>query len=265
MANNGFSVREDVLNFVRQGRGVGLAGDGSVWSRPYRLWHRLDIPKAGNALLRFFNEAKALGVTNLDQPNTLPANYVFIAYGLKFHFLPGVDRIGRRLGIAAPTAAELTASAMNYGSAGAVVTDQTAALWKWHEKIRELLGMGTVALNISDRPIFEMYGLDTFPSGRGVVTSVAASDAMTNTSTAASIQRAFTSISNGAPVFGNAHRFPKPYAIAAGQQFNVTVQYNSPVDFTEQYLGPIYSLANAVTAGVLMCEIEGEMVSPVNG
>lgn len=265
MASNGFSVREDVLRYVRESRGVGIAGDGSVWSRPARIWHRVDVPKAGIGMLRFYNEAKALGVTNLDQPNSVPPNYVFLAYGLKFHFTPGVNRLGQRLGIAAPAQAELLASALNLGSAAATITDNIATVWKWHEKVRELFAQGTITLNISDRPIFEMYGLDTFPSGRGVVTSVAGSDTMTNAAAAASIQRAFTSLSNGAPVFGNAHRFPKPYAIAAGQQFNVVVQYNAAVDFTEQYLGPLYNLANAVTAGVLMCELEGEMVSPVNG
>lgn len=263
LQDNGFSVRADVLNYVRNVRRVGIAGDGGVWTRPYRIWHRLNYPKAGQNIFRFFSESRGLGVTNLDQPYTLPANYIFIAYGVKFGFLPGVDRNGYRLGEAAPAAADIQASSMNIGSAGATITDN-APTWKWHEKIREVLSQGTVVLNLSDRPLFEMYGLDTFPSGRGVVSSVAASDAMTNTAAAASIQRAYTAISNGAPVFGNAHRFPSPYAICAGQQFNLTVQYNTNVDFTETNLGPLYNLTNAVTAGVLMCELEGEMVSPVN-
>ena len=273
MSRAGFNLNANVASVVR-GKGVGMAGDGNVLSRPCRLYHRLNVPKAGIGRYTFFNEAKGLGISNLDQPGTLPANNVFVALGIRFSFLPGMDRLGLRLGLSAPSAAELQASSLNYGSSttAAVVTatvDALAAIWKWHEKVREILSQGEALFKIGDRTMFQVYGLDAMPSGRGVVASaqsdvsVGVSNTTATTITIQSLQHALTQISNGAPVVGNIFKFSSPIAIVAGQQFSVELAYNANVDFTEQYLGPLYGLANAVSAGTLMCELDGEMITPV--
>lgn len=263
MSTNGFALKQNVADFIRQKRGVGIPGDGNVWSRPYELWHRRDVPKAGIASLVFFNEVRGDGITNLDQANTLPANYAFLAKGLRFHFLPGFDRSGRRLGIAAPTTAERLISGLNtFGQSTSITVDHLAPLWKWAEKIREFLGQGTVELKIGERPILNAYGLDNFPAGRGIVGNAMLSNSITNT-VASSQAVGLSSISNGAPIITNRHSFERPYPIFAGQQFAVETRWNQVVDWTEADIGPLSGVGNAVTAGVLLCEMEGELVSPV--
>ena len=271
---NGFNLRSD-LSAVLKAKGVGIAGDGTVLSRPCRLYHRLNIPKAGSFRYAFFNEPKGLGITNLDQASTLPANQAFVALGMRFSFTPGIDRMGLRLGIAVPVAAEFAASTLNFGTsttgaAAAAAADGIAGIWKWHEKVRELLSQGEVSFKTGDRTMFQVYGLDAFPSGRGVVCSAASDSAVgvanstATTVTINAIQHALTQISNGAPVAGNFFRFTSPIAIVAGQQFGVEVAYNSLVDFAELNLGPLNGIANAVTAGTLMCELDGELMSTVS-
>ena len=261
MSQTGFNIRTDIADVIRR-KGVGLAGDGSVLSRPVRIFHRVNITPAGNQQISFFNEAKSTNVTNMDQASMLSANMAMIVVGMRFSFTPGFDRDGKRLGIAAPTAAELQASALNLGMADATNADKLGTIWKWHEKTRELLGQGLVELRIGDRTIFSVFGLDAFPSGRGVVTSAALGTAIGGSAVpATTVQQALTSIANGAPVAGNAFRFISPLALVSGQQFSVNVSYTGGVDFTELNLGPLNALANAKAAGVLMCELEGELLS----
>lgn len=260
--STGFNLRPDIAEVIRR-KGVGLAGDGSVLSRPARIFHRVNITPTGNQQISFFNEAKSQNVTNMDQASMLSANQAMIIVGMRFSFIPGLDRDGKRLGIAAPTAAEKLASSLNLGVAAADNADGLATLWKWHEKTREILSQGLVELKIGDRTIFSIHGLDAFPAGRGVVTSVGVSNSIW-AAAAATVQHGMTAIANGAPVSGNAFRFISPLALVAGQQFSVNVSYSGGIDFTDADLGPLVGLANAKAAGTLMCELDGELLSSAN-
>ena len=265
---NGFNLRQDILNVLRA-KGVGIPGDGTVLSRHGRLYHRLNVPAAGSAQFTFFNEAKKLSITNLDQANQLPANQVMIVTGIRFSFLPGLDRDGKRLGTAI-TAGVAGASSLSTGVAGAAataMTDNLAAIWKWHEKIREFLSQGLVELKVADRVMLSVYGLDAFPAGRGVVTSStmnANSVQVAAAGTLASVQQAITSSANGAPMFGNRFSLASAIPLVAGQQFSLEVNFANAVDFTEVNLGPLNGIAGAITAGVLMAELEGELLTTVS-
>lgn len=256
---NGFNVREDILNLLRS-RGIGLPGDGNILTRAYSLWHRISLAAAGVTQQTFFNENKSPDVTNLEQANILPANYVFVMDGMSFNFIPGFDRTGSRV-------AAVSAASLNY-SGTAVGTDATAPVWKWAEKTRELLSQGQVVMTIGDREMINRHGLDAFPSGRGLVASMTVSNSLaaaTTASASASLTQAMLLMSNGAPVAGNVYRFSSPIAIPAGQNFGVRVNWGTKVDFTEQYAGPLYNLNPAATvAGTLVCELHGLMVQPAN-
>jgi hypothetical protein len=142
---NGYAMKPEVARVIEAVCGGLPAGQNQVWVRPYKIYHRVPVMAAGNILtLDFFNARRQKGVSNLDTPNSLPANYGFALTSLRFDFLPGFDELGYRLGVrtAAPTTAQYQASALNFGSAGAVITDALAQMWKWQEKIRELMNQG---------------------------------------------------------------------------------------------------------------------------
>lgn len=270
---NGFAMKPAVANALKSLVGGLPAGESQVWVRPYKIYHRVPIMAAGAIQsLLFFNAPRARGVTNLDQANTLPANYAFAIAAMRFDFIYGFDELGYRLGVrtAAPTTAQFQASAVNFGTAGAVITDVLAQQWKQQEKTRELMNQGVVTLTIAEKPVFEIFGLTSFPAGKGLNTNNVFSSAMTNAASAQSIQDAMTNVTNGVPVVSNRFDFGSPYPIAAGQQFSVKVELMRPLDWTETNLGPLNgvattgSVAAELTAGTLTCELEGLLISPAN-
>lgn len=266
MFSNGYSINANVASALSARTG-GLPGGGAkVITRPYKYWHRLNVPKAGSETFRFFNEARANGVTNLEQANTLPSNYAFALHCIRLSFLPGFDREGKRLGIAPAsiTAAERRASALNWGKyEAAVPTDTIDRVPRWHEKMRELMEQAEVELHIGDRPIQNVYGLTNYPQGRGLVGGGALATGFAQAAPANAYQGdAISTVSNGVPIVANAWGFGVPFPLVGGQQFSLVVRYNRAVDFTEADLGPLEGVTNAVTAGVLMCELEGELITP---
>jgi hypothetical protein len=241
--------------------GVGIPGRGKYFRRPYTLYHRVNVPAAGQTQFIFFNEPRAIGVTNLEQAGTLPANQLFIAHGLRFKFLCGIDRLGNRIGVAAPTQAQLVASSLSGGVVGTAAADGLAAQWQWTEKFRELLAQGQVIFRIGERDVFNQYGLEKFPNGSGVTAQTALAESGTFTAQA-SHQINVTQLNNGERVVSNRYSFTTKVGILAGQQFGLQVDYSRAVDFTQQYVGPLYGITGAVTAGTLMAELEGEIVTP---
>lgn len=270
---NGYAMKPEVANVIKAITGGLPAGQNQVWVRPYKLYHRVPVMAAGNILtLNFFNANRAKGVTNLDIPNSLPANYGFAIASMRFDFLPGFDELGYRLGVrtAAPTTAQYQASALNFGSAGAVITDVCAQMWKWQEKVRELMNQGIVTLTIAEKPVFEVFGITSFPAGKGLNVNATFQSAMTAAAASNSIQDSLNNITNGVPVISNRFDFGSPYPLLAGQQFGVKIELQQKVDWTETNLGPLNSIATTgsvaaeLTAGTLCCELEGLLASPAN-
>jgi hypothetical protein len=270
---NGYAMKPEVARVIEAVCGGLPAGQNQVWVRPYKIYHRVPVMAAGNILtLDFFNARRQKGVSNLDTPNSLPANYGFALTSLRFDFLPGFDELGYRLGVrtAAPTTAQYQASALNFGSAGAVITDALAQMWKWQEKIRELMNQGVITLTIAEKPVFEIFGVTSFPAGKGLNVNAVHQTSMTNAASAASIQDSMNNITNGVPVISNRFDFGSPYPIMAGQQFGVKVELQQKLDWTETNLGPLNSIATTgsvaaeLTAGTLTCEMEGLLASPAN-
>lgn len=239
--------------------GVGIPGRGAFFRRPYTLYHRQNVPASGQTQYIFFNEARSIGVTNLEQAGTLPANQLFIAHGMRFKFLCGITRTGARV----TSTSNTYVSSLSYGVTATSNADNVATTWKWAEKTRELLSQGQVIMRVGERDVFNQYGLEKFPSGSGlsVQSDVAASLATTASSVTPSYGVNVQTLNNGERVVSNRYTFSTKIGILAGQQFSVQVDYNAAVDFSDQYLGPL----NGVTvtyAGTLMCEIEGELVTP---
>ena len=261
--SNGLPLRQDIGNIAAS---MKILPTGNALVRPWSLWHRRDVPKAGLSNFTFFNETRSLGVTNIDNQGVLQANNVMAVHGISIGFLPGFDRLGRRLGIASPTQPEVEASLLNGSKIGTTVADPLAVAPLWQEKSRELLYQGNVKFSIGDRLIQDQYGLVAYPEGQGMVSDTSQSTSLSNT-TATTINAwniVRSAVYNGAPLAGNVNRFPTPIGIFPGVGFNITIDYNTPVDFTQQYAGPLYNLANAVTAGVLTVEIFGMLISPVS-
>jgi len=269
---HGFPMRNDVANGLKQLTGGIPAGAQQTWYRKTKFYHRLDVKADGSQLsFTFFNEARAKFITNLDQPNTISSNYAFAASAIRFNFLYGFDRLQFRLGIqtTTPTAAQFKASSMNFGEAAATITDNEAQLWKIQEKIRELLSNGVVTMTVGEKPVVEAFALTSFPSGTGIVTANALSHTMTAAAASNSIQNGMTSAVNGVPVLSNVFSLgQQPYPIAPGQTFNLKVEFNRGIDWTETNLGPLSGVATTGTpdgvlkAGVLECDLEGTLISP---
>lgn len=270
-ATNGYALKPSVFKLARALFGGLPGGKNQSWVRKTKYYHRLDFRADGSqTLFTFFNEARSIGVTNLDQPGTIPAGYVFGLQALRFKFTYGFDRNHKRLGVTTgtPTAAQFKGSAMNFGEASATITDNEAAVWKIQEKIRELFAQGIVTLNVAEKPLFEIFGIDSFPSGSGLATSIGASHTMTAAAASNSIQNVMSNVTNGVPVLSNVFTLGTPYPIVAGNVFNVKLNLLNGVDFTETNLGPLNGVAttgttNAVCiAGVLECDLEGTLICP---
>lgn len=264
---SGYNISPGLLAAAKK-RGV-LPPDsgGTIFDRSAKLWSRVNVPVAGQTEFTFFNEPQATGVTNVNQ-GQLQANQVFIARGLRLSFLCGFDRTGLRLGIASPTTAQRNASTLNQSSflAAATTNDAiTGRIARWAEKSRELLQQGTVRMNIGEREVFNIYGGDSFPSGKGVTADFSAANPFATTATTTSVQleHLTANISNGEKVLANRYNFTRPVGIFAGQTFFVGYSFPRAVDFTEADIGPLASVSGAVTAGVLMAELEGELITPV--
>lgn len=265
--SNGFAINP-ALKRIANSRG-GLAGSGgATFTRGTTIFHRLNVPVAGQQSFTFFNAPRAAGITNLEQPGTLPVNTVALVRNIRFSFLPGFNNIGQRLGITGSlTQAQIEASLLNVSKYGTTAADPAAASSApalWQEKARELLSQGTVNFRVGERDVVTAYGLTKFPEGRGVVGDVTASSAIANTTTTTVNvhNQVFASIYNGAPVIGNAYSVRGDVQIGSGQQFGIEVTYANAVDFTQQYAGPLYNISGAITAGVLMCELDIDLSTP---
>ncbi len=253
--NNGFPMDELVRQRMRQIAG-GIPGDGdATLTTPQSYYHRVNYPTAGSTQFRFFNEPRARGITNLDTPNQFPANYGFLLRSISFDFLPAFDRQG------AHCSATVANSSLSLSAIAAATADQLARPWRWNEKVRELMSQGVVTFKVGQRDIFEVFGLTNFPSGKGVVSNPGVSNMLDTSAAANSLGTMMNQVTNGAPVFCNRWEFYEPFPIAPNQTFELTVDYLTAVSFSEAGRGPMEGDAGA-TAGVLMCEMLGQLVIP---
>lgn len=263
-AGTGLPIRGDIQRFAEK-LGIKLPNSSTTAVLlPWTYYHRVNIPAAGTQSVTFFTEGKSIGVTNLDNPNQLPANFIFSVRAMRFGFLPGLDRLGNRLGITAPVQATVEASLLNRSSTIATSADPASPMVLWNEKVRELLTQGRVQVNANNRLMHESYGLHTFPEAKGVVTDQNAAISATFTA-GAGLASVRGGVFNGAPVASNERSFSTRISIGGGQNFNVAVDWPRAVDFTQQFAGPLFNLIPAaVTAGTLTCELVGELFVPVN-
>jgi hypothetical protein len=263
MSMTGFPIDASLTRLANNLGGV--ARPGADFSRKYRLWHRQNIPAGGQTTYTFFNASRQANVTNLEQAGTLPANQVFEVQTMRFNLLTGFDVQGRRLGIEAPTAGELNASALNMLQVGPGLADPLSAPWRWHEWAREILSQGEVRFRIGEREVFSIHGLTAFPDGRGVVTDANATLSLAQSSTSgtagATGSLILAQVYNGAPTASNRIVFDKRLTIVSGQQISVDVVYGRAISSTIATLGPLNGVTNATVAGVLMCELEGNLTS----
>ena len=273
MANIGTTSLNPVLTKIANARGA-LPNNLPAFTRSFTYFHRLNVPKAGQQSFTFFNASRQAGITNLEQAGTLPVNTVFTIRAIRFSFLPGFDVSGLRLGYSSAGATERIASSMNYANTtnvltGAGVTAATGAVdvlagaysYQWAEKSRELMDQGEVILYKGDRTVYSAYGLTKFPQGRGLVTDTTTALAIGNSN--AAYGSVYSGIYNGAPLAGNVHKLQGDVTIRTGETFKIDVNYSRIVDFTESTIGPLGAVTNAITAGVLMCELDGDIATSV--
>lgn len=263
MSPSGLPLRPDIASIAARRGLLPPGGRANVLVQPWTYYHRRDVPAAGASSFTFFNEPKSQGVTNLENQGSLPANQVLEVHGMRFGFLPGIDRLGNRLGVAAPTQAQIEASLLNRASTIASSADPASPLVLWNEKARELLNQGSIQLTVNSRVLVDTYALTTFPESKGVVSDANGYIAATFTA-AAGLASIRSGVFNGAPAASNERKFPTKVAIFPGQAFSVAVNFNRAVDFTQQYAGPLYNVSGAVTAGVLCCELFGNLIVNVS-
>lgn len=262
MSPSGLPLRADIAQVAAKRGLMPSSGQSNVLVTPWSYWHRVNVPAAGVSSFTFFNESRSQGVTNLDNQGILPANQVLEVQAIRFKFLAGVDRLGNRLGVAAPTQAQVEASLLNRYSTIATSADPAAPLVLWQEKARELIEQGALRFTVNGRVLHDQYGLDNFPAGRGVLSDANQSISATFTA-AAGLAAVRSNVLNGAPSIGNLNKFPSKLAIFPGQSFSITVDYNRAVDFTQQFAGPLFNVSGAVSAGTLHCELYGLLIQNV--
>jgi len=262
IAANGFALQPAVASAFCELTGGLPGGASQVRITPAKFYHRVNVPNTGPVQLKFFNVARSKGVCNLDQSNTIPANYAFALRHLRFHFQYGIDQLGSRATVFAGGAV-IGQTTLSRGGAGAVITDTLIDnVWKAHECIRQLLESGTVTFSIANRLVCEIASLTSFPDGRGINAVIHTDQAMTAAAASNEIAHAITHISNGAPILANAFTFHPAFPIPAGQTFDLTCDWNTQVSFQDATIGPLVGATAGNPCGTLTAELEGLLVGP---
>ncbi len=255
--NHGYPVQGPVAAKACELFGPFPGGFGQVLVRPYTYYHRRDIPNNGTTQQQFFNESKSLGVTNMQQPNALPANYVFGIATIRCSVLCGIDVGGSRSDVSS-TAVE-TALSIGDATAGANGIGNVA---KWHEILREYFGTGVLTLKAGEREILTVHGLNNFPEGGGIITHGVGAASLDGNASAVGTQTIVGNVSNGAPFVGNMFQFHTPFVLPGGQNFNVFIDWPNAVDFTAANIGPLEGETAGDPAGTVKVELMGTLITP---
>lgn len=260
--STGFSMNDPLALWLRA-MSMGLPGDNlPVLARPAKIYSRKNV-LVGNAApreFRFFDESAGPNIQNLPQPNQFGGNTAFALQSIRFGFVYGLDRQGRRLGLASPSAAQKLLSAVSAGATAAAGGDLIRAQWRAAEVTRALLQTPIVTFKVQETTIWTVQGLTSLPDGKAALTQAGLSQASTS-ATAAGTSDIVQTISNGAPFAGNAWTFGVPFPLPANQTFDVLVEWPQPVDFAEADIGPLEGQTNVV-AGTLTCELQGYLAIP---
>lgn len=201
--------------------------------RPAQFFHRVDLATGGFTSETFFNVAESEYVTNWPGGSGLAEENALWMTHFGFNIEHAHD-----VAYAAIAGARLIAGTT---AAGSVTMDQV-------EDVRGLVQAGRVVGTIGSRTFVDGHGLENYPLGIGVVTPGALAYEDTNT-TAIGNQQAF-SFSIGAPELSNKYALRYPIAALPGKTLRVRVTMDTAI-----------TVAAAV---VLVCQVEGILVSPAN-
>lgn len=259
MSTNPFAGMQGVLGQWARGEAGGIPGANfPVLARNVKLYSRKNIGVGANApiSLRFFDESPAPFVQTIVNQSQLPANMALVLHSIRFGFTYGLDRLGRRLGLAAPSAAQKLLASLSAGSFNGTAADLLATQWRAAETIREFMSTPTASFGVSTNTLWTVSGLLALPDGKGSL--VQAGLAQTSNSAGTGLTADIVqSISNGAPVQGNMWNFTSPWPLAGTENFTLQVDWPRGVDFTDADVGPLAGQAATVIAGTLTAELQG--------
>lgn len=259
MASNPFAGMNGVLGDWARAEVGGVPGANyPVIARNVKLWSRKNVGVGANApsTIRFFDESPAPFVQNIINQQSLPANMALILHSVRFGFTYGMDRQGRRLGLASPSAAQKALSSLSFGSSAAAGGDLINAQWRAAETVREFMSTPMASFGVSTNTLWTVSGLLALPDGKGSLVQAGTSQASTS-ATAAGTSDVFQSITNGAPVQSNMWNFTSQFPLAGNENFQLQVEWPRQVDFSDTDLGPLAGQANTVIAGYLTAELQG--------
>jgi hypothetical protein len=191
-----WNVEGDIVAAASISSGSRIPGGPSSQIRAIKqmLYHHVNHPVAGTASVQFFNEAAAVGVTNVNQ-GQIPAQQVFALESIGLELVTGMNRDAS------------TNTIPNFSNS--IVTN-VAVL----EQKRLIMESSSFELKLGSEVLFECCGLDLLPYGGGI-------DAV---ATCALTTGAVAYGTNGAPFAGNRRMFgDAPHLLPAGSQLSAKI------------------------------------------
>lgn len=191
-----WNVEGDVVGAAIKSTGGRIPGGASAQIRSIRnpLYHHVNHPVAGTALVTFFNENIATGITNFNN-GQIPAQSVFALENIGLDLVTGTNRDG---------------SSQVIPNFSAVAVTPVAVL----EQKRVIMETGVFELKLGNEVIFECADLTLLAYGGGL--DVFTTGALTTAMSAYS--------SNGAPFAGNRRLFSDtPHLLPASSQLQARI------------------------------------------
>ncbi len=191
-----WNVEGDIVAAAMISSGSRIPGGKSAQIRSINqmIYHHVNHPVAGTAQVNFFNEAAAVGVTNINQ-GQIPAQQVFALQSIGLDLVTGCNR---------------DASTNTIPQFSNAIVTNVAVL----EQKRLILETSSFELKMGNETIFECCGLDLLPFGGGL--DAVATCALTTGAVAYS--------TNGAPFAGNRRMFgDAPHLLPAGCQISARI------------------------------------------
>lgn len=261
MASDGYNMNKAVKDWAKAQAG-GLPGEGlGVKGRNVKLYSRKNflVGTSAPSRLKFFDETEAPFVQTIVTQSQLPANMALMLNTVRIGFVPGIDRMGNRLGQSTATTAQKNASALSFGAAAAAAGDILAAQWKWNEKMREMMNTAIMNFGLVTDQLWEVSGLTSLPDGKGMLTQAGTS--AQGTVAGSNTGDVFQSVTNGAPVADNYWAFATPWPLVGSETFKIEANWPKAVDFAEADIGPLEGITGAagedIVAGTIICELQG--------
>lgn len=176
--------------------------------RKKSFWHRQAYAAAGATAFTFFNVANTPNATNMPTASALPAGYFFAATSLGIRVVQGLDMAG---------AAAATGAASALTTAPATLAEQ----------LRLIYSSGNVRFRLNGVDEIDEWGIDAFPTGRGLDGAAAAATTATTTSLA------FGIFNNGVPHQSNRREFgPMALGIQPNANFELRIEFPAALPLT---------------------------------